>query len=91
MANILMSYGFEDTKVGYIQGMNMILSGIIYHVKEEIKSYAVFRKLIFTIRTIYFNGKNVVIEVLRNATNISIRSVLMSTPTSTIYTKCLKN
>lgn len=29
-----MCYGFEDIKVGYIQGMNMILSGIIYHVKD---------------------------------------------------------
>jgi hypothetical protein len=69
MANILMSYGFEDPKVGYIQGMNMILSGVIYHVKDEIKSYAVFRKLIFTIRNIYFNGKTTIIEVSRNAIN----------------------
>lgn len=65
-----MSYGFEDTKVGYIQGMNMILSGVIYHVKDEIKSYAVFRKLIFTIRNIYFNGNTTIIEVSRNVTNI---------------------
>lgn len=56
MINILMCYGYEDLKVGYIQGMNLILSGLIYHIKEEIRSFAVFRKLIFSIRTIYFNG-----------------------------------
>ncbi len=51
-----MSYAFEDKQVGYIQGMNMILSGLLYHIKEEIKTYAVFRKLIFTMRSIYLNS-----------------------------------
>lgn len=53
---ILMSYAFEDKQVGYIQGMNMILSGLLYHIKEEVKTYAVFRKLIFTMRSIYLNS-----------------------------------
>lgn len=68
MGNILMVYGFEDAKVGYIQGMNMILSGIAYHVKDEVRSYAVFRKLIFTIRSTYINGKLCFIKVLKSAT-----------------------
>ena len=49
-------YSYEDPEIGYIQGMNLILSGIIYHVKDEVRSYAIFRKLIFNIRTIYFDG-----------------------------------
>ena len=53
---ILMSYALEDSKVGYIQGMNMILSGLLYHIKEEVKTYAVFRKLIFNMRTVYLNS-----------------------------------
>lgn len=51
-----MSYALEDSKVGYIQGMNMILSGLLYHIKEEVKTYAVFRKLIFNMRTVYLNS-----------------------------------
>jgi hypothetical protein len=47
--------------VGYIQGMNMILSGLLYHIKDEVKTYAVFRKLIFSIRSIYFDGKYCII------------------------------
>lgn len=54
--NILRCYSYEDPEIGYIQGMNLILSGIIYHVKDEVRSYAIFRKLIFNIRTIYFDG-----------------------------------
>ena len=69
MINILMAYGYEDVKVGYIQGMNVILSGLIYHIKEEVKAYAVFRKFIFSIRTIYFNGTSSFTQVSRNATN----------------------
>lgn len=63
-----MVYGFEDAKVGYIQGMNMILSGIAYDLKDEVRSYAVFRKLIFTIRSTYINGKLCFIKVLKSAT-----------------------
>ncbi len=51
-----MCYASEDLKLGYIQGMNMILSGLLYHIKEEIKTYAVFRKLIFSMRGIYLNS-----------------------------------
>ena len=58
MKNILMCYGYEDPQIGYIQGMNMILSGLLYHIKDEVKTYAVFRKLIFLVRTVYFNGIN---------------------------------
>lgn len=68
--NILMCYGYEDPEVGYIQGMNMILSGLVFHIKDEVKTYAVFRKLILSIRTIYFDGTSYVTQDLRNATNI---------------------
>ncbi len=46
----------EDTKIGYVQGMNMILSGILYHVKDEAKSYGIFRRLLYSIRTIYLDS-----------------------------------
>lgn len=53
---ILMSYATEDPKVGYIQGMNIILSGILYHVKDEIKTFAIFRNLILNVRNMYLHG-----------------------------------
>jgi hypothetical protein len=46
----------EDTKIGYVQGMNMILAGILYHVKDEARSYGIFRKLLYSIRTIYLDA-----------------------------------
>jgi hypothetical protein len=36
--------------------MNLILSGILYHVKDEIKSFAIFRNLILNVRSIYLFG-----------------------------------
>jgi len=54
--------------------MNMILSGLLFHIKEEIKTYAVFRKLIFTIRSIYLNGTLFVTQVSKSAMNISGKS-----------------
>lgn len=48
-----MCYALEDPDVGYIQGMNMILSGLLYHVQEEAKTYAVTRKVFYAIREIY--------------------------------------
>jgi hypothetical protein len=56
-----MNYSIEDSQVGYVQGMNMILSGILYHVKDEIKTYAIFRKLIYSIRSIYLQSKHIII------------------------------
>lgn len=68
-----MSYAFEDKQVGYIQGMNMILSGLLYHIKEEVKTYAVFRKLIFTMRSIYLNSSLYIIKISVSAMSISDR------------------
>lgn len=51
-----MCYAAEDPKIGYIQGMNIILSGILYHVKDEIKSFAIFRNVVLNIRSMYMNG-----------------------------------
>lgn len=53
---VLMCYATEDPMVGYVQGMNMILSGIIYHVKDEVRTYAIFRKLILSLRNIYLHS-----------------------------------
>ena len=36
--------------------MNIILSGILYHVKDEVKSFAIFRNVILNTRSIYING-----------------------------------
>lgn len=74
MKNILECYAYEDAEVGYIQGMNMILSGLLYHVKDEIKAFAVFRKLIYEMRTIYFNGKLRLIQTSKSATITSSAS-----------------
>lgn len=46
----------EDTKIGYVQGMNMILAGILYHVKDEVRSFGIFRKILYSIRGIYLDG-----------------------------------
>jgi hypothetical protein len=51
-----MTYATEDPMVGYVQGMNMILSGIIYHVKDEVRTYGIFRKLIQSLRSIYLHS-----------------------------------
>ena len=58
MANILMAYATEDPKVGYVQGMNLVLSGVLYHVKDEVKSYAVMRNLVYAMRGVYLHGKD---------------------------------
>jgi hypothetical protein len=68
-----MTYAYEDRLVGYIQGMNMILSGLLYHIKEEIKTYAVFRKVIFTMRSIYLDSTPSIIKILVNAMSISAK------------------
>ena len=59
-----MSYACEDPKVGYIQGMNVILSGIVYHVKDEIKSFAIFRNLILNVRSMYLQGMPFGMQIL---------------------------
>ncbi len=66
-----MSYACEDPKVGYIQGMNVILSGILFHVKDEIKSFAVFRNIIINVRSMYLQGKSVHMQTSNSATSIS--------------------
>ena len=53
---ILMCYAIEDPEVGYVQGMNMILSGFLYHIEEEAYCYGVFRKLFLCIRKNYLNN-----------------------------------
>ena len=61
----------EDIKVGYVQGMNMILAGILYHVKEEAKCYGIFRKLLNSIRSIYLDSNFIFyLKILVNATCI---------------------
>ena len=51
-----MCYTIEDPEVGYVQGMNMILSGFLYHIQDEAFSYAVFRKLFHSIRQNYLHN-----------------------------------
>lgn len=53
---ILMCYSLEDPEVGYVQGMNMVMAGILYHVRDEAKTYAIVRKLFHQIRKIYLKG-----------------------------------
>ncbi len=68
-----MSYACEDPKVGYIQGMNVILSGILYHVKEETKSFAVFRNLILNVRSMYLQGMPIATQILGSVTPTSLK------------------
>lgn len=35
LERILKAYSLRDQKVGYIQGMNIIVSGLLYHIKSE--------------------------------------------------------
>ena len=53
---MLMCYSVEDPEVGYVQSMNIIVSGVLYHVRDEAKSYAISRKIFHEIRRIYLNG-----------------------------------
>lgn len=36
--------------------MNMILAGILYHVKDEAKSYGIFRKVLYYMREVYLDS-----------------------------------
>jgi hypothetical protein len=56
LENVLRCYVIEDTKIGYVQGMNMILAGILYHVKDEAKSYGIFRKVLYYMRDVYLDS-----------------------------------
>ena len=55
---ILACYVIEDPELGYVQGMNMIMSGILYHVRDEAKAYAITRQLFHQIRDIYIQRIN---------------------------------
>lgn len=74
LKKILMCYACEDGKVGYIQGMNVILSGLLFHLKDEVRTYAVFRKLIYTLRNIYLHSSPAPTQTSRSATDTSRRS-----------------
>jgi hypothetical protein len=45
LENILNVYSLYDKEVGYVQGMNIMVSSLIYHIKEEEKAFWVFCKL----------------------------------------------
>jgi hypothetical protein len=51
-----MCYTVEDPEVGYVQSMNIVMSGVLYHVRDEAKTYAICRKLFHEIRKIYLKG-----------------------------------
>jgi hypothetical protein len=55
------SYSKCDPEVGYVQGMNIILSGIVYHVKEEEESFWVFEKVMrgLAVREMFLRGKDI--------------------------------
>lgn len=40
-----MCYAVEDPEVGYVQSMNIVISGVLYHIRDEAKTYAICRKL----------------------------------------------
>lgn len=41
--------------------MNIVLSGVLYHVRDEAKSFAICRKLFHEIRRIYLQGICIII------------------------------
>ena len=51
-----MCYSVYDSEVGYVQGMNMVMAGILYHVRDESSTYAIVRKLFHQIRPIYLQS-----------------------------------
>lgn len=55
-----MCYSVEDPEVGYVQSMNIVMSGVLYHVRDEAKTYAICRKLFHEIRRIYLKGNTFV-------------------------------
>lgn len=62
-----MCYTVEDPEVGYVQSMNIVTSGVLFHVRDEALTYAICRKLFHEIRKIYLNGKHILIKILNNA------------------------
>ena len=85
LRNILMCYAVGDRKVGYVQGMNLVLSGILYHIKDEIKAYAVFRSLTYSMRGVFLNSSCPLTQTSRSATDISPSCAPTSLPMSTIW------
>ena len=80
--NILLCYSVEDPAVGYVQGMNMVMAGVLYHVRDETKTYAVVRKLFHQIRSIYLNGTSPLTQISRSAIGMSNTSCNSSNNTS---------
>jgi hypothetical protein len=35
LRNILKAYSIYDLKVGYVQGMNVVVAALLYHIKSE--------------------------------------------------------
>lgn len=58
LKEILANYSKYDPEIGYVQGMNVILSGLLYHIKEEEPTFWVFAKLMkrLEIRTLYLKS-----------------------------------
>ncbi len=65
---ILKCYCIEDPDVGYVQGMNLIMAGLLFHLKDAIHTYAVFREINLEVRSLYLQGNYAVIETIRSAT-----------------------
>ena len=58
LRNILIAYSIYDHEVGYVQGMNVVAAVLLYHVKEEDKSFWTLVELMDEqeLRMIYLAG-----------------------------------
>lgn len=69
MERILLCYAIEDPEVGYVQSMNIIVSSILYHVRDEAKTFAIVRKIFHQMRTVYLKGIHLLTQTLNNVMN----------------------
>jgi hypothetical protein len=45
LLNILKTYSVYDLEVGYVQGMNMVVASLLYHIKKEEECFWAFVEL----------------------------------------------
>ena len=58
LKSILEVYSTFDSEVGYVQGMNILVSGLLYHIKDEEDTFWVFCKMMqeCNLRKLFLQG-----------------------------------
>lgn len=63
LRSILLNYSKYDREVLYVQGMNVVVAGLLYHIKEEEATFWVFCKIMekIQVRTLFLGSNPILI------------------------------